>query len=97
VASLAQQPALALQIDHVLAVLTRQWLAIPEVVATWATWDELDRLDFVLEWPLREIKLHQLEAWVAEGHLTAAQREQFTELRQLIQRHRPTLERLLAE
>jgi hypothetical protein len=96
-ASQAQQTDLTARIDRSLAYLIGEWTDVPEVAAEWESWDELDRLDFVIEWPLREIRLDQLEAWDTEGHLTAAQREQFTKLRQLIQRHRPTLERLLAE
>jgi hypothetical protein len=96
-ASLAQQSPLTSRIDHVLEVLTRQWLAIPEVVSTWESWDELDRLDFVLEWPLREIHLGQLRQWCNEGQLSAEQHRRLADLERLIQQHRAAVDRLLAE
>jgi hypothetical protein len=96
-ASLAQQSATSSRIDHVLAVLTRQWKAIPEVVSTWEPWDELDRLDFVIEWPTREIRLKQLRKWNDEGQLSAQQRQRFEEMEQLMQRHRAAVDRLLEE
>jgi hypothetical protein len=96
-ASLTQQSALASRIDHVLGHLTDQWLAIPEVVSTWETWDELDRLDFVLEWPIREIDLEQLRQWNDEGQLSERQHLRFEELERLVQRHRASVNRLLEE
>ena len=88
---------LATRIDHVLDYLTREWRAIPEVVSTWDTWDELDRLDFVIEWPIREIRLKQLRQWKDEGQFSAQQRQQFEELKRLIQRQRAAVDRLLEE
>ena len=96
-ASLVQQSATSSRIDHVLAVLTRQWNAIPEVVCTWESWDELDRLDFVIEWPIREMQLKQLRQWQDEGQLSSHQRQRFAELERLIQEHRAAVDRLLAE
>lgn len=96
-ASLAQRSDLAAWIEDSLDYLIGNWAGIPRIAAEWNTWDEPDRLDFVLEWPLREIRLHELQAWEAEGLLSAPQRKRFRELEKLIQRHRPTLDRLLAE
>jgi hypothetical protein len=96
-ASLVEQSALAPRIDHALDYLIRQWLAIPEVVSTWETWDELDRLDFVLEWPVRESRLNQLRQWRDEGQLSIQQLKRFAALERLIRRHRAAVDRLLAE
>ena len=96
-ASLVQQSATSSRIDHVLAVLTRQWNAIPEVVCTWESWDELDRLDFVLEWPIREMQLKQIRQWQGEGQLSADQMKRFGDLERLIAQHRAAVDRLLAE
>jgi hypothetical protein len=96
-ASLTQQTELAAWIDKSLDYLSMYWTAIPEIAAGWDDREELDRLDFVLEWPLREIRLHELQRWETEDLLTAPQQERFDELKRLIQRHRPTLDQLLAE
>jgi hypothetical protein len=96
-ATVVRQPELTSRIDYSLEYLFREWTAIPEVASTWESWDELDRLDFVLEWQLREDRLHLLQRWNEEGRLSAQQQRRFDVLDQLIQLHRPTLERLLAE
>jgi hypothetical protein len=46
--------------------LEGEWEQIPEIAAEWDDWEEHDRLDFVLEWPLREDRLHQLQRWREE-------------------------------
>ena len=74
-----------------------EWMAIPEVVATWETRDELDRLDFVIEWPIREFRLKDLRQWNEEGQLSAQQCRQFEVLERLIQERRAAVDRLLEE
>ena len=68
----------------------------PAVAAEWADWDEADRLAFVLERPLREDRLRQIDRWSAEVRLTAAQRRRDEDLQAVVHRHRATLARLLA-
>jgi hypothetical protein len=96
-ATLTQQTEFAAWIDRSLEYLIEEWSEIPEIACEWSTWDEPDRLDFVLEWPLNEIRLRDLQTWEAQGRLSAAQRKRFEELERLIRRHRTTLDRLLAE
>lgn len=84
-------------IDRSLDYLLRNWAAIPEVAAEWDAWDEPDRLDFVIEWPLREDRWRQLERWAADGLLSAAQRGRYAALQELMRRHRATVDGLLAE
>ena len=93
----AEQAQRQTRADHYLDYLLGEWAAIPDLAAEWTAWDEDDRLDFVLEWPIREDRLLQLQAWDATDLLTAEQRRRYAALQRLIQRHRPTLERLLAE
>ena len=95
-AQVAPPPAQSL-IDEDLSYLADEWTSLPEIAAEWDEWEEHDRLDFVLEWPLREDRLLQLERWDAAGQLTATQRGRYAALREFIQRHRPTRDRLLAE
>ena len=96
-ASLAHQTDLAAWIDQSLDYLTMYWTAIPEIAAGWDEREEHDRLDFVIEWPLREDRLRQLRQWEAEGRLAPPQLLRLRELDQLIHRHQPTLDRLLED
>ena len=85
------------RIDPYLDYLFRAWQALPEVAKVWAEWEDHDRLDFVVEWPIREDHFHQLEEWVSQGLLTPEQQARYDELLQLIACHRPLLDRLLDE
>lgn len=84
-------------IDRYLAYLIAEWNDVPQVVAEWAAWEEHDRLDFVVEWPIREDHLRQLRQWADHGLLTTAQYAGYRELEETVRRHRPDLERLLAD
>lgn len=93
-ASVAQQTDLATWIDKSLDYLTGEWEDIPEIANEWGNWDELDRLVFVEEWPLREDRLHQLQRWREDSLLSAEQLERFNQIETLIEQYRVTLERL---
>jgi hypothetical protein len=84
-------------IDRYLAYLVAEWKDVPKVAAEWADWDEHDRLDFVVEWPIREDRLLELRRWAARGLLSAEQHAGYRELEETVRRHRPDLERLLAD
>ena len=96
-ASVTGQAELATWIDQSLDYLTGDWKAIPEIAANWADKDEFERLDFVIEWPLREDRLLRLKQWHRERLLSPPQRERFDELQRMIQHHQPTLAHLLAD
>ena len=96
-ASVGKQTDLASWIDKSLESLTGQWSAIPRIVSDWDKWDELERLDFVIEWPLTEDRLRQLERWRAEGMLSTDQRQRFADLEVLIEHNRAALKRLIAD
>jgi hypothetical protein len=85
------------RIDLYLGYLLDQWRQIPSVAAEWDTWEDYEQLDFVIEWPIREDRLIQLRHWHEQGLLSIEQRSRYADLLGLIDRHRPTLERLLAE
>jgi hypothetical protein len=85
------------RIDDFLDYLAEEWLAIPRVAQEWADWSPYERLDFVLEWPIREERLEQLQVYAERGLLTPAQNARYAALRQLVQENRGTLEELLAD
>lgn len=85
------------RIDPYLDYLFREWESVPQLAEEWEGWEDHDRLDFFVEWPIREDHLHQLRDWNERGLLTLAQRGRYEELLGLIARHRPVLEGLFAE
>ena len=83
--------------DHYLDYLLGEWGALPEVEREWPTREEPARLRFVLEWSIKDDRPQQLRQWTAEGLLTPAQLGRYRELQALVDRYRPTVERLLSE
>ena|SRR5579864_7444002 len=84
-------------IDDYLAYLLREWQNLPDLAQEWDCWTADEQLDFVVEWPIREDRLQQLQHWAAEGRLTPAQCARYQDLLALIARYRSTLERLFVE
>jgi hypothetical protein len=54
-------------------------------------------LTFIFNWGVPADRLAQLHEWAQQGLLTPAQRARYEELLKLVDTHRPTLERLLAD
>ena len=97
-ARLANHSAVSSDVDRYhLAYLKRAWRRLPDVERQWAEMQETERLDFVLEWGIKEDRLAQLEAWADEGLLTPEQMGRYRELLALVEKHRPIVERLLSE
>ncbi len=82
------------RIDPYLDYLYREWRSIPERVREWQEWEEHDKLDFVVEWPLREDYLHQLRRWREQGILSPAQCARYDELLEVVAQYRPVVEQL---
>ena len=80
-----------LLIDELLDGLTFHWRRLPEVAAEFASWGDLEQLDFLMEWPLQEQDLELLSEHVAAGLATAEQRRPFDDMLRLVERHRPLL------
>ncbi len=82
------------RVDGLLDMLMYQWQRLPEVEAQIDSWDHLDQLNFIEEWPLEEDRLKRLERYVAEGALTDEQLHRYENLQRLIDRNRPIIRRL---
>ncbi len=82
------------RVDRLLDMLMYQWQRLPEVEAQIDSWDHLDQLNFIEEWPLEEDRLKRLKRYVAEGALTDAQLHRYEKLQRLIERNRPIIRRL---
>ncbi|HLH23968.1 MAG TPA: hypothetical protein VK066_15705 [Chloroflexota bacterium] len=84
-------------IDDYLDYLFAEWEAIPEVAAEWDEWQDHEQLDFVVEWPIREDRLRELQQWAEQGLLAPQQQARYERLLALVARQRPTLEKLLRD
>lgn len=89
VASTAQQHA-----ELLLDSLWRVWSSLPRVEGEIDTWDWIEQVDFIEEWPLVEQRLTQVEEYLAEGALAPTQIARYHELLNLIARNRPIIQRL---
>jgi hypothetical protein len=83
--------------DHFLDYLSREWEAVPDYVAEFGTWDDVQQLAFVHEWDIRESGLRTLRDFAEQGLLAPAQRDRYDQLLELVARHRPAIERLLED
>ena len=96
-AEVVREADVADRIEHALGFLTREWEDLPEVAAAWDTWDEDERLSFVMNWGVRSDRLAQLEGWAAQDRLTPAPRARYDALLTLVERHRDVLAALLKD
>ena len=48
------------RINSLLDYLISEWESLPALFAEWSDWDTQDRLDFVLDWPIRDDRLREL-------------------------------------
>ena len=80
--------------DDYLSYLEAEWAALPAIAVAWDSWDEAERLDFQMEWPIREDRLATLRVLAADGELTPGQRERLAKLDECVARNRPLLDRL---
>ena len=83
--------------DSRLHYLIRAWSCMPEQAIEWEEWDDEDRFDFELDWPVVEMDLNSLKRWHGEGLLTEDQRERYEELMRLVTAYRPLLDRMFSE
>ena len=84
-------------VDYHLDYLFRAWESLPEYAERWASLDVAEQEVFHLEWVgITDQRLRQLRQWAAQCLLTPAQCKRYEALLELVARHRPLLERLLA-
>jgi hypothetical protein len=82
------------RLDHLLFVSKSQWEWLAEVEARFEDWDPDDQEAFVLEWAIEEERLEDLEECHRRGAMTEEQAARYEELKKLVSRNRPIIERL---
>ena len=85
------------RIELMLAYLGREWNDVPRYIVEWDTWDEDEKLDFVLEWPMWEDALTSLKRWADAGLLAPSEQEEYEDILCTVAKQRPLLAPLLAE
>ena len=94
----APDPQLRARVDrYYLDYLFREWQWVPQIAQHWDSWQDHEQLNFVVEWPIREDCLGELQQWAEHGALTPEQGGRYGDLMRLVAEHRPTLERLLED
>jgi hypothetical protein len=84
-------------IDNYVSYLTDALNDLIEIEQEWDDWDELSRLTYVVEWPIKQDRLMQLERWASQSLLSEEQSGRYSTLLNLLEQRRPILERLLAD
>ena len=90
-------PGVSARVANYLTYLFDVMDDLPEIDREWDSWDDIQQLDFVVEWDIKRDRLFQLESWNERGLLTPAQQERYRLLLRVLDQRRPILDRLLAE
>ena len=83
------------RIDLLLGLSEEAWGELPEIEAEIDGWDLLDQLDVTESWALEEAFLDRLEAYKEEGAMNEGQLARYEELKDLVARNRPVIERIM--
>lgn len=70
------------------------WERLPEVESEIDGWDPEDAEAFILEWSIEEDRLDYLKEYYDRGVMTEEQAARYEELKKLVARNRPIIERL---
>lgn len=81
-------------IDKLLYLSSANWKELPKVESEIDEWDQIDQIVFIEEWPLEEMRLKSLERYAREGHMTEDQLARYEELKKLVARNRPIIQKL---
>jgi hypothetical protein len=70
------------------------WERLPEVETEIDNWDPGDAEVFILEWSIEGDRLHYLKEYYKRGAMLEEQTMRYEELKKLVSRNRPIIERL---
>jgi hypothetical protein len=91
---MAQVRDKARNIDETLGSAEEAWKSLPEVAEEIPGWEPVERIDFVYDWAVEEMKLKRLRRQEKAGAMNPAQLERFRELENLVERNRPIIEKM---
>lgn len=84
----------AQRVDHLLYVSRSQWEWLAEVEGKFDNWDPDDQEVFVLERSIEVDCLDYLEEYYEQGAMTEEQAAGYEDLRRLVAKNRPIIDRL---
>ena len=82
-------------IDHLLERASAAWDGLAEVEQEIDSWDLIDQIVYIEEWPIQEDRLKRLAEHARAGGFTEAQRLRYQVLLRLVEEHRPIIERIM--
>lgn len=91
---MAQVRDRARNIDETLGFAMKAWETLPEVAEEISGWEPVERIDFVYDWAVEEMKLSRLRRHAEADEMNQAQLERFRELEDLVERNRPIIEEM---
>lgn len=86
--------AQGVDIDWLLERVEADWEEVPTVLADWSTWEWVDAVVFVEEWPLVERRMERLHEAAAHGVMIPAQQQRYARVLELAARYRPLVRQL---
>lgn len=81
-------------IEHRLNVAEVSWERLPQVEKEFSNWHPEDQEVFVLEWSIEDARLCRLEKSFKDGNMTEEQAWRYADLKKLVVKNRPIIERL---
>lgn len=81
--------------DWLLDYLFAEWEDLTNIAHEWPTWDKIERIHALIDWPVVESNLRRLNDLVVQSALTPAQDARYTALQALIATYRPLLRQLM--
>ena len=82
-------------VDHLLKWAFVVWEELPEVEREIDGWRLEDQLVFTEEWPIEEERLRRLAQHAHSNDFTEDQSVRYQDLLNLVERHRPVLDRIM--
>ena len=81
-------------VDHLLNWAVSGWEGLTEIECEIDSWDLIDQIVFIEEWPLEEERVRRLASLAQMGAFTDSQRARYEALLMLVARQRPIINRL---
>jgi hypothetical protein len=81
-------------VDHLLERAKAAWDGLVEVEQEIDSWDLIDQIVYIEEWPIQEDRLLRLAQHARAGDLTEEQCLRYQALLKLVEERRPIIERL---
>ncbi len=83
------------KIDKLLKLSRADWEEPPKILAEIEEWSHDDLMSYAAELPLWNDRLRQLDRYAGQGLMTEEQLRKYRELKELVARNRPILDRIL--